>query len=114
VLAYTPNQITAVIDAFNQYQKTAPEKSALALSVGCPPGTIAPTFLASPFWNGTEAEGREVFRNLFDIGPVMEMMGSRSYVEQVRSHTIPLLNRRMNSGTLIIRQDSVVTPKLRL
>jgi hypothetical protein len=90
VLAFAPHQIPAVIDAFDRYQKTAPEKSALALSVGCPPGTAVPTFLASPFWNGTEAEGREVFRNLFEIGPVMEMMAPRSYVEQVGSHAVPL------------------------
>jgi FAD/FMN-containing dehydrogenase len=85
ILIYTPDKIPAVVAAVEEFRKAAPASTALAVGIGCSPGTAIPTVLLSPFSNGPEAEGREVFKRFLDIGPVVEMMENRPYVKQVSS-----------------------------
>jgi hypothetical protein len=85
VVIYTPDKIPAVVEAVDKYYKIAPANSALAVGIGCPPGSNIPTILISPFYNGSEADGRQNFKSFFDIGPVMEMLETKPYVKQVLS-----------------------------
>jgi hypothetical protein len=84
VLAYTPDKIPAVLEAFAEYKKDPPSKTMISIAIGCAPGTTQPTIMISPFLNGPDEEGRKIFKGFFDAGPVMEMVGCRPYVEQVR------------------------------
>jgi hypothetical protein len=84
---YTPDKIPAVVEAFGRAKRTLPSNCALALGIGCAPGSNIPTILISPFYNGSEAEGRKVFKEFFDIESAMEMMESRPYVKQVFPRT---------------------------
>jgi hypothetical protein len=90
MIIYTPDKAPGVVEASEEFRKTAPENSALGVGVGCAPGTDVPTVLISLFYNGPEAEGRKVFKSFFDIGTAMEMVETRPYVKQVS--TPPLHN----------------------
>jgi hypothetical protein len=85
ILIYIPDKIPAVVAAVEEFRKVAPASTALAVGIGCSPGTAIPTILLSPFFNGPEAEGREIFKPFLDLGPVMEMMENKPYVQQVSS-----------------------------
>jgi hypothetical protein len=82
VVIYTPDKIPDVVKAVEEFRKNQPTQSALAIGIGCAPGTAIPTILISPFWNGSEEKGRQLYKPFFDIGPMVEMMESRPYVKQ--------------------------------
>jgi hypothetical protein len=77
IVIYAPDKIPAVVEAVDKYYKTAPANSALAVGIGYTPGSIVPTILISPFYNGSEADGRQNFKAFFDVGPEMEIMETR-------------------------------------
>lgn len=87
MIIYTPDKAPAVVKAFEEFRKSAPANTALGVAVGCAPGTDVPTVLISLFYNGSEAEGRKVFKSFFDIGTAMEMVETRPYVKQVSSRS---------------------------
>jgi len=82
---YTPDKIPIVVETVQNFLPSVPDNCAMAVGIGCIPGTNVPTIMLAIFYNGAEAEGREVFRSFFDIEAAMTMMETRPYVQQVSS-----------------------------
>ena len=82
---YTPDKIPNVVKTFQAFLPEAPDNCSTAIGIGCIPGTNVVSIMLAIFYNGPEAEGKEVFKPFFDIETAMVMMETRPYVQQVTS-----------------------------
>jgi len=92
---YTPDKIHIVVEAVQKFLPEAPDNCAMAVGIGCTPGTNVPTIMLAIFYNGSETEGKEVFKTFFAIEAAMTMMETRPYVQQVSSDRISKVDLRM-------------------
>jgi len=85
LLVFTPDKLEALVGAFNIWLAESGEnpKTSCFIAVGQPPPVFAPMFIVVIFHDGSEEEGRGIFKPFFDLGPVVDMTASRPYVEQV-------------------------------
>ncbi|KAF9569413.1 FAD-binding domain-containing protein [Agrocybe pediades] len=72
LLIFPPPKMGQIIEATNEWLKTNRENQAM-FQVSTPTPDGMPAFGIIPFYNGSESEGREKFKFLFDIGPVADM-----------------------------------------
>jgi len=67
---FKPTDLEALVAAFNHWfasEDAKNPKTALLLITCAPPPSFTPTFVAVPFFNGDETEGRRIFKPFFDI-----------------------------------------------
>jgi len=85
MLVFTPAHLEAVVATFNTWVAEGGQnpKTAFFVAIGQPPPAFVPMIVVMVFYDGTEEEGRAIFKPFFDLNPVADLTVSRPYVEQV-------------------------------
>lgn len=80
-LVFLPHQIPEIVAFANKFHETNPTKQALLWAFTAPPPQNAPVVMVIPFHNGPDEEAKEIFADLFAIGPVANMTSMIPYVK---------------------------------
>ncbi|KAI0260712.1 FAD-binding domain-containing protein [Gloeopeniophorella convolvens] len=81
IIAFAPPAIPDVTSSLVKWWQAGPSaKEAIFYGISTDPASN-PIALLILFWNGSEEEGREHFKPLFDIGPVMDTCKETPYEE---------------------------------
>ncbi|EFR02279.1 mitomycin radical oxidase [Nannizzia gypsea CBS 118893] len=86
-LIFPQEKLEAIIDTLNQRMQQTQEDSATMCIFGTQPGTSEPMVATCIFHRGTETEGREAFRDLYALGPIMDDAKMMPY---------PMVNAQVN------------------
>lgn len=84
-LVFKPDQLEALVETVKKWYKIDGQnpKTLLLLLLGSPPPEFRPTLGAVVFYDGSETEGRHIFKPFFELNPVQDLTNAHSYVEQV-------------------------------
>ncbi|KZM20511.1 uncharacterized protein EKO05_0004522 [Ascochyta rabiei] len=86
-LVFPPTALPQIVEFMNKFHETNDGRQALLVAFSSPPPQNAPVILTQLFHNGTEAEGKEIFAELFALNPLANMSGMVPY---------PVLNSLLN------------------
>ncbi|KAJ4333803.1 hypothetical protein N0V95_009341 [Ascochyta clinopodiicola] len=86
-LVFPPTALPQIVEFMNKFHETNDGRQALLVAFSSPPPQNAPVILTQLFHNGPEAEGREIFADLFALQPLANMSGMVPY---------PVLNSLLN------------------
>ncbi|KAF9559964.1 FAD-binding domain-containing protein [Agrocybe pediades] len=102
-IIFLPSKIEQVVAATNKWLQNIKENEAMfqVSTVGGPEGK--PIFVLVVFYNGSEAEGRENFKWVFDIGPIADTTKEIPY-EQLNA----LQNGMTGHGKGVYQKGSVI------
>jgi hypothetical protein len=78
-LIFTPDKLPQVVSFVNKLHTASDGNQALFWGFTFPPPANAPLVLALVFHNGTLEEGNAFFKELIDVGPVVNMAAMVSY-----------------------------------
>lgn len=90
LMAFTPDKLGKVVEFVNWYHEHNDGKQAMGMGFSQPPDAPVVVVLTTMFYNGPEEKGKEFFKPLFDLEPLMNHTGLMPY-EQV--------NGMLNSAT---------------
>ena len=86
MLVYTPAHLEQIVNTFNSWFSSEDgkhPKAAFYIIAACFSPDSKPTLIALIFYDGTELEGRKVFKPFFDINPVADLTREMPYAEIV-------------------------------
>jgi hypothetical protein len=96
VIVFSPDKLREVVDACNKWWNDEPsEKEALLVGLTRGPDG-SPVVILSPFYNGSEEEGRKVYKFLFDLGPLADMTREMPYEELNGQHNAMAVHGKGN------------------
>lgn len=82
-LVFLPDKLPEIVKFANKHHEVSTDQ-AFMIAFGHPPPHHAPVVLAVLFFNGNEADAKEYFKDLYDLGPVADTTASLPY-EQVNA-----------------------------
>jgi hypothetical protein len=88
-LIFLPDKIPQIVEFANRFHITNDGNQALLWGFSAPPPANAPVVLCQIFHNGTEAQGKAFFADLFKLGPIVDMSSMIPYEK---------LNSLLNQG----------------
>lgn len=77
-LYFTDDKLELVVQAIEDLVLKAPMNVFMYFATSGPPN-FTPSILVTPFYFGSEADGRSAFRSLLELGPFKNTMAERSY-----------------------------------
>jgi hypothetical protein len=85
IVAFLPHQVSDFVAAFNQYRSVGGQdpKATCTAAVMCLPGNPSPVLALTPFYDGSEEDGRRAFKPFYDIGPIEDQTQSLTYYQMV-------------------------------
>jgi hypothetical protein len=88
-LIFLPDKMPQIVEFANKFHGISDPDSALMWGFSAPPPANAPVVLTMLFYNGPEDKAKELFADLFDLGPVANMTSMVPY---------PVLNSILNAN----------------
>jgi hypothetical protein len=88
-MAFMPDKLQDIVNFANKVHQVARDQ-AFAFAFTCPPPAFQPVILTVPFYNGPEEEAKEFFKDILNVGPVIDQTKMMPYEE---------LNRMLNYAT---------------
>jgi len=83
MIIYKPDQLEDVVDAFNAYSYIPNAKSTTAIILGCLPPTYDLIIAVIACYDGSEEDGRKVYKPFFDVKPMADRTATRTFLEMV-------------------------------
>ncbi|KAF2271054.1 FAD-binding domain-containing protein [Lojkania enalia] len=78
-LIFLPDKLPQIVEFANKFHTKNDGNQALLMGFSAPPPANAPVVLTQIFHNGTEEEGKEFFKDLIDLGPIVNAAASIPY-----------------------------------
>jgi FAD/FMN-containing dehydrogenase len=76
---FTPDKLEGVVAFVNKLLASGEDKAVCLMGFSAPPPASQPVVLCACSYNGDEATARSFFKDLLDLGPVMEHLGEMPY-----------------------------------
>lgn len=99
-LVFPPTQLAEVVAFANKFHETNDGNQVLLFGFSSPPPANAPVVLCQIFHNGPEAEGRAFFKDLIDLGPLLNTASMVPYktLNSLLNHATGFEGRKQFSG----------------
>jgi hypothetical protein len=99
-LIFLPDKLPQVVAFANKFHETNDGNQAMLWGFSAPPPANAPVVMTQLFFNGPEQEGREFFKDLFDIEHVANMTAMIPYekVNSLLNHAAGFDGRKQFGG----------------
>jgi hypothetical protein len=78
-LIFLPDKLPQIVAFANKFHQTNDGNQALLWGFSAPPPANAPVVMTQLFYNGTEAQGKEFFADLFALDPIVNMTSMMPY-----------------------------------
>ncbi|KAI6778701.1 6-hydroxy-D-nicotine oxidase-like protein [Emericellopsis cladophorae] len=103
-LIFMADKLPQLVGAVNNFhEKDNREGHCIVLAIGYGPDGQSHMLIVSPLFHGSEQEGREFFKDLFDVGPIMDttqVMRMRNVNELINPLAGHGIRRLMGSGNV--------------
>lgn len=99
-LIFLPEKLPEIVAFANKFHKTNNGDQVLLWGFSCPPPLKAPVVLAQIFHNGDEAFAKEFFKDLLELGPVVNTAATIPYekLNGLLNHTAGFDGRKQFGG----------------
>ncbi|KAF2189818.1 FAD-binding domain-containing protein [Zopfia rhizophila CBS 207.26] len=77
-LIFTADKLPSIVEFANRHHERA-EDQGFIFGFMCPPAGFKPVIIAVPFYNGTQEDAKKYFKELLDIGPVIDQTSWMPY-----------------------------------